>query len=350
MEEVEQVLGRLDVDSAGRVRRLLAPLLDRGRSPASLSDRDVLRLLTESAPATESAGERHETAWALADFFDAGGLPRLAGVCRDQHTHERLSALPSSADRRRLATGWTEGLQRGSRRFWADVLAELRAEPVLPVRLELALTPVRALMEAVADGVPLTSAGYLPPTVALGLDATFGWSDEHNMGRPRGERDLPPLLFLREHLEAQGLLTRDGRTLAVPETAARLLGTPPRLWTRVADPRPRWSAGFEEDAVAVLAVTLVRSTELTRDQLRDEMVDLLSGKWQGRGTRTVEDGVRDVELAWFRLGITMGWWDREGGIWSAKVRLGAFGRAAAASAFWSVAGRPRGRTKSVGSD
>jgi hypothetical protein len=177
--------------------------------------------------------------------------------------------------------------------------------------------------------------------VALGLDATFGWSDEHNMGRPRGERDLPPLLFLHEHLEAQGLLARDGRTLAVPDAAARVLVTPRQLWTRVAEPRPRWSAGFEEDAVAALAVTLLRSTELTRDQLRDEMAYLLSGKWQGRGARTVEDGVREVELAWFRLGITMGWWDREGGIWSAKVRLGAFGRAAAACAFWAVAGRGR---------
>jgi hypothetical protein len=350
MEEVEQVLGRLDVDSAGRVRRLLAPLVDRGRSPASLTDRDVLRLLTESSPATNSAGERHETAWALADFFDAGGLPRLAGLCRDQRTHERLSAMPSGADRRRLAAGWAEALQRGSPRFWSGVLAELQAEPVLPVRLELALTPVRALLEAVADGVQLTTAGYLPPAVALGLDATFGWSDEHNMGRPRGERDLPPLLFLHQHLEAQRLLVRDGRTLAVPEAAARLLQAPPRLWAKVADPRPRWAAGFEEDAVAALAVTLVRADDLTREQLRDELAYLLSGKWRGRGARTVEDGVRKVELAWFRLGITMGWWDREGGVWSAKVRLGAFGRAAAASAFWAVAGRDRGGPGSVGTN
>jgi hypothetical protein len=186
--------------------------------------------------------------------------------------------------------------------------------------------------------------------VALALDATFGWSDEHNMGRPRGERDLPPLLFLHKHLEAQGLLVRDGRTLAVPEAAARLLQTPARLWAGVADPRPRWSAGFEEDAVAALAVTLVRAEGLTRGQLRDEMAYLLSGKWRGRRAHTVEDGVRDVELAWYRLGITMGWWDREGGIWSAKVRLGAFGRAAAASAFWAVAARGRDGSRSVGTD
>jgi hypothetical protein len=342
MDEVERALGRIDAASAGRVRRVLVPLLVRDGDPVrldQLTEQDLRVLLTDTVAALECPPvERHETAWALGDFFEQAQLPAFAAVCRDQRTHEGLSARPVGP-RRQRADAWAAGLHRGRRGFWADVLAELEVEPVEPARLELALTPVHALLAAVRDGAALTNAGYLPPSVALALDTKFGWSDEYSRSRPRGESDLPALVFLHEHLRDQGLLAEDGRTVAPSTSARRLLGDPVRLWETVVDPRPRWRAGFEEDAVAVMAATLVRSGELTRDQLRDEMAYLLAGKWEGRGARTVDEGLRGVELAWYRLGITMGWWDREGGLWSTKVRLSGFGRAAAASAFWSVAGR-----------
>jgi hypothetical protein len=346
MDDLDGVLGRLDEATAERVRSALPAIRtgDRGNEsrPWMSVTAPALQNYLEGAllGSSVSDAERHEIAWALGDFFEAAGIAALAALCRDRSTHEHLAKPSPAVVRRERVTAWAQTLQRGKHEFWNDVLARLEAEPGRPARLELALTPVRALLDAVRDGVQLTNAGYLPPRTALALDAKFGWSDEYGVTPPRGETDLPALMFLHEHLREQGFLLVEGRTLtaapSVPDNAVE-------LWRALVDPGPRWQVGFEHDALAVMAATLVRTDELTRDQLRDEMAYLLASKWQGTGSRTVGDGVRGVELAWFRVGIALGWWDREGGLWSSKVKLSAFGRAAAASVFWAVATRDRAR-------
>ncbi len=343
MDDLEGVLARLDPVTAARARpalqSLLAPAAVRGspRSLASLTPTVLGDLLTQAIAGWPGAAtDRHEAAWALADFFDAAGLPELASVCRAAETHAALATPTRPAVRPERAAAWAAGLRRGRPELWDEVLPLVRRAPLLPTRLELALVPVRALLDAVGDGVPLTAAGYLPPRLALALDARFGWSDELSAGRPRGEGDLPALLFLHEHLREQRLLAVADKVLVPAAQVARLTTAPDRLWAAVVAARPRWRSGFERDALAVMAATLLRGHELTRDQLREEMAFLLSGKWRRTGAHTVQDGVRAVELGWFRVGYTLGWWDREGGLWSAKVGLSGFGRAAAASLFWSA--------------
>ncbi|MGZ4427311.1 MAG: hypothetical protein ACXVXC_10820 [Nocardioidaceae bacterium] len=336
--DVEAALRRLDDASATRARGALVELLDATGGLPRVNPRAVRDYLDHVLVGSEvPRTEQHEIVWALGDFFAAADLPALARLCRDQATHERIAAPQPSATRHQRATTWWQGLHRGSEELRAEVLSVLQKEPQAPARLELALTPVRALLDAVGEGITLTGAGYLPPKLALALDNRFGWSDEYALGRPRGETDLPALQFLDQHLREQQLLLASGRTL----TAAASSPDASALWQAVVAPGPRWHPGFEQDALAVMAATLLRSPEITRAQLRDEMAYLLSEKWRSTGDRTVDDGVRGVELAWFRVGVTLGWWDRGGGLWSAKVQLSSFGRAAAASVFWAVAGRQR---------
>ena len=305
---------------------------------AALTAEDLRRRIAYSPTVTETGmgqvTERHETAWALADFFDAARLPALAEVplARDPRPDRRVRGV-GRALRHEPPPGsgaWVEAERRcGSSRSRLCVKLRCRRAG------KLAVTPARSLLDAVGRGVTLTEAGYLPPTMAVALDNEFGWSDEHPPRPPRGETDLPMLLFLDQHLREQGLLAvraggagRPARG-AAPRRPGQALGRRGRSAPSVA---PGLRAGRARGA----RETLLRAAELTRDQLRDEMTFLLSGKWQGTEGRTVEEGVRGVELTWYRVGVTLGWWDREGGLWSAKVRLGAFGRAAAASAFWAV--------------
>lgn len=331
----ETVLAGLDVGTAARARKALAELRRASgrRTPTRADVEGYLRasLARSDLPRVE----RHEVLWALGDYFDAAGRPELAALCRDRRTHQELARARPPERRRARAQAWGRTLHRGTGTFWDEVADVLEDEPELPDRLGLALTPVRALLEAVGEGLLLTDAGYLPPVTALVLDTRFGWSDEHAVVRPRGESDLPPLVFLREHLTAQGLLEMDGRALRAPG----VLLADEALWRATVGPGSRWGTRFERDVLATMALTLLRPGELTRNQLRDEVSYLLTEKWRSTGAHTLDEGVRATELGWFRVGLTLGWWNREGGPWSARVALSGFGRAAASATFWTVATR-----------
>ncbi len=334
----DRVLAHLDPETAARVHSALEALpgMTGGQPPTVQEVREYLfgRLTQVSlAPV-----ERHEVVWAMADVFAELGRADLVELCRDPATHLRL-AEPTTTDplaptprRGDAVQAWGRTLHVGAPAFWAEAGEVLAAEPVVPHRVELTLAPARALLDAVGSGLTLTASGYLPPDVALALDTWFGWSDEYPVVRPRGESKVPPLVFLREHLTAQRLLRCEGRRLTAPGAGI----DDASLWRTLVAPRPRWSTGFEHDVLAATALTLLRPGELTHDQLRDEVGYLLSRKWRGTGGRGLDEGIKSTELAWYRVGLTLDWWSREGGPWSSRVQLSRFGRAAAAALFWSV--------------
>jgi hypothetical protein len=245
---------------------------------------------------------------------------------------------PACVVRRERAAIWAH--QLGTVDFWTGVLRALDDEPVVPADVGLSVAPARALLEAVGDGVALTKAGYLPPALALTLDARFGWSDDYGSTRPRGESDLPPLMFLHGHLEAQRLLSRRGGRLTVSAKGRRCLADDGRLWSALVTPQPRWQTGFETDTLAVMAAVLLDSDALTGEQIGDRMEQVVSRKWRGEDGSGVGDGLWWVRVEWYRLGITLGWWQRRSGRLGLAWTLSSFGRAAAAAAFWSVAGAP----------
>lgn len=433
VDEVDIVLGRLDEDTAERVREALGWLLgaEGERLPlASVGQLDLQNLLWHRLPVSLLAdgAEHHEIAWALGDFFEAAGLPRYAGICRDRRTHEILAAwhrdeeeghrlahqaqldsgvlppdtatfefgewmgpqeaaahhgasafledgivsgaldpgkrgfgaaaqrrvdrylsLPSddlggtsplTAVRRERIASWRSSFRGVPEAFWARAMPAVESAPDVPARVELSLAPAMALLEAVGEGVTLTGAGYLPTSLALALDERFAWSQDYALGRPRGEADVHQLRFLHEHLRAQRLLTRRGRRLTVSASGRTAMADAGLLWAAVVSPAPRWGAGFEQDALAVLALSLLGGGHLT-DDVRDEMSHVLSRKWRPKDGGPIDDDVWWIETGWYRVGMALGWWqDRRR---SLELRLSDFGRVAAACVFRAVATGPTRR-------
>lgn len=248
---------------------------------------------------------------------------------------------PAAVVRRERAAIWAH--QIGPAELWERLLPELEAEPVVPPNVEASLAPATALLEELAGGVTLTKSGYLPPALALDLDARFGWSDEYGRARPRGEADLPPLRFLGRHLREQRLVTLRGNRLSVSMKGRRALADRGRLWQATSDPRPRWRVGLEVDAIAVLAGLLLEQDGRTGEELEQRMAQILSRKWCPVEGGDLGDAVAWIRWEWFRLGISLGWWQSRTRRLDTSWTLSPYGRAAAASAFWAVAAAPMKR-------
>lgn len=246
---------------------------------------------------------------------------------------------PRTAVWQERADAWRASFPEVPAPFWDRALPHVHELPVVPERVSLSLAPAVALMEAVGEGVTLTDAGYLPTRLVLMLDERFGWSQEYSLRRPRGEGDLPLLQFLHEHLRGQRLLTRRGRQLSVSAAGREALAEPAVLWASVTAPGPRWRPGFEHDALAIHAIAQLRDPRLAGEELLEETVYVLGGKWRAEGDGTLEEGARWVQLEWYRVGLALGWYEGRGR--SPEGRLSAFGRAAAAAVFRSVATAPR---------
>jgi hypothetical protein len=252
---------------------------------------------------------------------------------------EYEGASPLNVVRRERTALWAHRLNPRVTPFWTEVLPALQAESLVPANLDLSLAPAKALLEAVGDGVTLTGAGYLPAKLAVALDERFAWTEVFTFN-PRGEGDIPPLQWLREHLREQRLLTTRGNKLTVSAEGRRCLGDAERLWRAVVTPLPRWRDDFAQDALAVMAACLIRSSLTSRDELVEEVAYILSGKWAISGDFSLEDSVEWARLEWYRLGRVLGWWDERSPGRRRDLALSSFGRAAAVSLFWSVAAAP----------
>lgn len=299
------------------------PAVDRdllGMDPESLR-----RFLWRELPAQPGMDPRgpHEVAWDLGEQFAAAGLDQQAAVCRSTTTHEILSVWR-----------WTRSFPAVPDAFWAPARAGLGPRRAAPPRVVLSLASARGLLEAVGDGVTLTAAGHLPDATVQALDDRFGWTQEFPWMRSENEADIPPLRFLHEHLAAQGLLTPDGRRLALTGRGHRALADATRLWSAVVDPAPRWTHEFDRDVLGVLAASLLRSGTFTPGRVAEEVTHVLAAKWRparadGRGS--VFDGVSPVVHSWYQLGVPLGWWDTGRG--PADRHPNVFGAAAAAAVF-----------------
>jgi hypothetical protein len=336
---VDRALLTLDDVTVARVRPVLEWM--RSSGPTGQSDAqghgdpnvDALRrFLWHDLPARWPGGgrEQHEVAWALGDLFQHAGLAEQASLCRSPETHEILAVWR-----------WTRSFPDVPAEFWQPALSGLGPRPDPPHRVGMSLVSARALLEAVGDGLELTGAGRLPASTASALDDRFRWTEEFPGLRPAGERELPPLRFLHEHLTAQRLLMQDGRRLSVTEAGRAALRDTARLWRAVVDPAPRWPLEFDQDTLAVMAASLLRTGVFTPGRMTEEITHVLAAKWRParrdwRGG--VFDGASLVVQEWYQLGVPLGWWDTGRG--PADRHPNGFGRAAAAAVFRSVARRP----------
>ncbi|MGH3444602.1 MAG: hypothetical protein ACRDPB_04440, partial [Nocardioidaceae bacterium] len=236
---------------------------------------------------------------------------------------------------RERSKNWLASFRAAPQALWDRALAAVHEEPPIPPGVEVSLVPVVALLETVGDGLTLTSAGYLPPQAALGLDERFEWSQEYALGRVRSEADIHQLTILREHVQAQRLLTVRGKRITVSANGRRLLRDPGALWLALVSPEPRWPQRFVHDALAVLAaVALGGGPDDTGAQV-DMASRILESKWTPVDERPVDDTVDYVWAEVHRAGWPLGWWSER-----SHHRLTPYGRAAAACWFRAAATRP----------
>lgn len=329
---MEEVLPGLDEATATRVR----PALDWLRSQGGERGLDaglVQRFLTEvlAARTWEDAREHHEVAWALGDLFASAGLAELAALCRSPASHESMAVR-----------AWIASFPDVPQQFWRPALATVQETPAVPARAGLSLVSARALLEEVGEGLPLDEQGQLPLRTVLRLDDRFRWTEEFPWMRVRGEGDIAPLRLLREHLQAQTLLRRTGDRLVVTDLGRGCAEDAEALWRGITDPSPRWSHEFEQDALGVMAASVLRAADFSLSRIAEEMTNVLARKWHPRthGDRVVFDGAAPLAQAWYQLGVPLGWWDTGRGL--ADRRPNGFGRAAAAAVIRSVSARHRG--------
>ena len=95
-----------------------------------------------------------------------------------------------------------------------------------------AIAPMRWLLQRCHEGVPLTQAGYLPPSVVLEAADRFGWWEFH--GRPRSEVDVHQLGVLRDTATRLRLVGKRPRRLATTRRGGLLADDPAALFSQVA--------------------------------------------------------------------------------------------------------------------
>ena len=329
MSPLDLAVAALDAPSRERVGPALEWLVERG---APESTRLLATYLADVLPRAHGGNDReqHEVAWALGDLYDAAGLPEQAALCRSATAHETLAVWH-----------WIHSFPDVPTAFWLPAIDALERGPVMPAKATLSLSSARALLEAVGEGLALTRTGELPRETVLALDDRFRWTEEFPWMRPGGEADIPPLSFLRRHAMAQRLLEQDGDRLVLTPAGRACLHDTARLWRRMVDPAPRWSRGFERDALGVLAASVLRSADFALGRLGEEVAHVLGAKWRPAHQDSLFDGASLVAQAWYQVGVPLGWWDTGRG--PADRRPNGFGRAAAVTVFRAVAGPARSR-------
>lgn len=103
--------------------------------------------------------------------------------------------------------------------------------------LSAAVGPYQHLLDVIGDGVRLTNAGYLPPSIVqeiyLGLDI-----DRHWIGAGNRENQTFPVLQLRESATEVGLLRKQRGDLLPVKAARQHLDDPRWLFDRIASRLP----------------------------------------------------------------------------------------------------------------
>ena len=290
---------------------------------------DLSRFLEDAVArrALDAAGVAGETdTTALTEAFLSRPSPAYDGM------------TPREAVLRERAAWWVRRLDPGVGPFWTDAFRRLAEEPVVPGNVMLSIAPAVALLELAAAETELTAEGHLPSSVVLDLDARFGWTDKLPSHQPDDERAIPALLFTDIHLREQQLVARHAGRLALTDSGRRCLADPALLWQSLVSPAPRWGDEFDQDALAVMAVRLLRQSAHSGSGLTEQVASLLSHKWRGRDGTSLKPGVEWLRVEWYRLGVGLSWWELN---WRPEqYSLSEFGRAAAAELFWAVAGRP----------
>ncbi|MDQ4052142.1 MAG: plasmid pRiA4b ORF-3 family protein [Actinomycetota bacterium] len=155
---------------------------------------------------------------------------------------------------------------------WVTAIAD---EPPSTEDVTAATHHWRVLLDAIGDGVKLTSAGYLPPAVVQQMFDVFSpgewWPSKGNR-----ENHTPPVARLREAAQRLGLVRKVEGELSPTASAQELDGDPAGLFAHVADRLPLGKAEAEQEAgwFALLGLAAGASD----DDLHDGIAHLLTAR------------------------------------------------------------------------
>ena len=125
--------------------------------------------------------------------------------------------------------------------------------------------PYSWLLAQVGDGIKLTAAGFLPPTLVEATAAELDLEDEW-IGKYNRENQTIPVLEFRESAVKTGLLRRE-RGLLLPTPAGRAVRDDPvKLWWQLAENVPPRRAQRLELHATVVLLTAV-AAQLPEDPL-----------------------------------------------------------------------------------
>lgn len=169
---------------------------------------------------------------------------------------------------------WLDGLDPYARSLFAGALFRAGLDifdpgPPAPMPREApaAMEAIRWWIEAcTGEGLALTAAGYLAPSVIPQVIAGIGW--EHEEFAVVGvftEASLHPVLGFREAMMGMALLKVHGRRLLATPAAERLAGDPQSLWRQLARCARNSRKNAREYDTTMLYLLALASDEHTDD-------------------------------------------------------------------------------------
>lgn len=207
------------------------------------------------------------------DFFDPEGL---------QAELDRMFGTGEDPALRQLSEGLRSVLDELPVPLRAELRMHLAREgalgfgpPVVPDDVVQHVTaPLRWLLGALGDdGVVLTKAGWLPPSMVLDGMTSLGWQ-EPAMGKGTREDQTLPMLRLREQAQRLGLVRKYHGRLIPTVQARRIRDSPEGLYRHLTGMAFNHLRADERIATATLAVALI-SGPGTETGLFDAWHDIL---------------------------------------------------------------------------
>jgi hypothetical protein len=116
------------------------------------------------------------------------------------------------------------------------------------------VAPYQWLLSRIGNGVRLTQAGYLPPTLVTEGMATLGWQDDW-IGKHNREDLTVPILELRESAQRLGLLRKNRGQLLTTKVGRSLVDDPNLLWWHLASRLPDGRSKPERQAGVLYMLT-----------------------------------------------------------------------------------------------
>lgn len=151
-----------------------------------------------------------------------------------------------------------------------------------------------------ADGIKLTSAGYLPPVHVSAAFTELGLASEW-YGQGSRENDTLPVLRLRESAQKLGLVRKNRGRLLLTQRGRALRADPVAMWWHLAEQMPvRSAAQFQMQAGLLELIAVAAGLTEGRDIAAAEMLEAIGWRYSD-GTPPTE--TPSIAIDWDTHGV-----------------------------------------------